>query len=188
MAFYENHGHLPPWISGRWSNARPLPTPHHSRFWMRDKETDIVLTGVPDLMVGCPRNRLAILDLKTARFSDHQDGLLPMYQVQLVGYALISESISLGQVTNLGLVYCEPPECEVNDGLDALVNNAGFQMPFRATTLPIELDRGMIPPLLRRAKTIMDMEEAPAGTPGCKECGLVEKMVGLAGGKCGIYH
>lgn len=179
LAHFAQNGHLPPWLAGRWSEARPLPTPHHSRFWIKDAETGIVLSGVPDLLLGLPRNRIAILDLKTARFSNHQDSLLPMYKTQLVGYSLIAESIGLGQVTNLGLVYTEPPECEDNDGLDSLVNNDGFSMPFKATTVPIELDRGIIPPLLRRAKELMDLEEAPTGLEGCMECRLVHLMAGL---------
>ena len=109
LAFFETNGHFPPWIAGRWADVRPLPTPHHSTFRLTDPETGIVLTGVPDLMLGLPRRRLAILDLKTARYSKHQDALLPMYQVQLVGYALIAESLGMGTVEALGLVYGEPP-------------------------------------------------------------------------------
>ena len=107
------------------------------------------MTGVPDLILGLPNNRLAILDLKTARFSDHQDSLLPMYQIQLVGYALIAESLGMGHVEALGLVYGEPPPAnDHDDGLDALVDDQGFSMPFKATAMPIELDRALIPPLL----------------------------------------
>jgi hypothetical protein len=153
---------------------------------MRDPETQIVLTGVPDLMIACPRNRIAILDLKTARYSNHQDSLLPMYQVQLVGYALIAESRGMGDVEALGLVYCEPPECDDDKGLESLVNYDGFNMPFKATTVPVEFTRSMIPPLLRKAKELMEMEEATRGREDCGDCGLVEKMVRLAGGKlCG---
>ena len=109
LAYFEANGRFPPWIAGRWADARPLPTPHHSTFRRVDSKTGIILTGVPDLMIGLPNDRLAILDLKTARFSDHQDFLLPMYQTQLNGYALIAESLGMGTVEALGLVYCEPP-------------------------------------------------------------------------------
>ena len=121
---------------------------------MSDPETGITLTGVPDLLLGLPNNRLAILDLKTARFSDHQDSLLPMYQIQLNGYALIAEGLGLGTVEALGLIYGEPPANDDNTGLDALVNDCGFSMPFKATAMPIELDRALIPPLLRQAVSV----------------------------------
>ena len=181
LAYFETNGHFPPWIAGRWAEAYPLPTPHHSTFRLTDPETGIVLTGVPDLMLGLPRRRLAILDLKTARFSKHQDFLLPMYQIQLVGYALIAESLAMGHVEALGLVYGEPPPNDQNRGLDALVDDCGFSMPFRATAMPIELDRSMIPPLLKRAKGILEMEKAPEGREGCKECRLIGELVGICG-------
>ena len=181
LAYFETNGHFPPWIAGCWAEATPLPTPHHSTFRMNDPETGIILTGVPDLLLRLPRRRLAILDLKTARFSKHQDFLLPMYQIQLVGYALIAESLAMGHVEALGLVYGEPPPNDQNRGLDALVDDCGFSMPFKATAMPIILDRALIPPLLRKAKDILEMENPPEGQEGCKECKVVEEMVGICG-------
>ena len=181
LAYFEKNGRFPPWIAGRWAEARPLPTPHHSTFRLTDPETGIVLTGVPDLMLGLSRRRLAILDLKTARFSDHQDFLLPMYQTQLVGYALIAESLAMGTVEALGLVYCEPPAGDGDGNLDACVGDHGFTMPFRATAVPVGLDRGIIGPLLKRAKEILGLEKAPRGREGCGDCRLVEEMAGMRG-------
>lgn len=178
-AYYAKHGHLPPWIAGHWADARPLPCPHHSKFFLTDPATGIRLTGVPDAMLALPMRRVAILDLKTARHSDHQDALAPMYGVQLNGYAAIAESLGMGDVTNLGLVYGEPPPNDEDDGLERLVDDGGFSMPFRATAVPVPLDRGMIPPLLRRAKGLLDMERPPTGRSGCKDCGLLGQLAGL---------
>ena len=184
LAYFETNGHFPPWVSGRWADVRPLKSLHHSTFRLTDPETGVVLTGIPDLILGLPRRRLAILDLKTARFSDHQDFLLPMYQVQLNGYALIAEALGMGTVEALGLVYGEPPANDDNRGLDALVDDRGFSMPFKATAEPIELDRALIQPLLRRAKTLLEMENPPAPGEGCKECRLVEEMAKISGILC----
>ena len=158
-----------------------MPAIHHSTFRMTDPETGIVLTGVPDLLLGLPRRRLAILDLKTARYSKHQDFLLPMYKVQLTGYALIAESLAMGTVDALGLVYGEPPANDDDKGLDALVSDVGFSMPLKTTAEPIELDRTLISPLLQRAKRILEMEKAPEGREGCKDCRMVDEMVGICG-------
>ena len=184
LAFYKANGHFPPWTAGRWVDVRPLKSPHHSTFRLTDSETGIVLTGVPDLMLGLPGNHLAILDLKTARFSDHQDSLLPMYKVQLNGYAIIAEGLGMGTVEALGLVYGEPPPNDQDDGLDVLVSDQGFSMPFRTNAMPIELDRSMIPPLLRKAKTLLEMENPPDGREGCKECRLVGEMARISGKLC----
>lgn len=184
LAYFDTNGHFPPWIAGRWADARPLKSPHHSTFRLTDPETGVTLTGIPDLVLRLPKDKLAILDLKTARFSDHQDSLLPMYQIQLVGYALIAEGLGMGTVEALGLVYGEPPANDDNRGLDALVDDRGFSMPFKATAEPIELDRTLIPPLLRRAKTLLEMENPPAPGEGCKECRLVEEMAKISGKLC----
>ena len=178
LAYFERHGRFPSWIAGRWSDARPLPTPHHSTFRLTDPETGIVLTGVPDLLLGLPSDRLAILNLKTARFSDHQDELLPMYQVQLVGYALIAEALGMDHVEALGLIYCEPPAGDGGGNLDACVGDHGFTMPFRATAVPVGLDRGIIWPLLERARGILGLEKAPKGREGCGDCRMVREVVG----------
>lgn len=181
LAYFEANGRFPPWIAGRWADARPFPTPHHSTFRLTDPETGIVLTGVPDLLLGLPGDRLVILDLKTARYSDHQDELLPMYEVQLNGYSLIAESLGMGHVTSLGLVYCEPPTKDGNNDLEACVGDLGFTMPFRATAVPVRLDRALISPLLKKAKGILGLEKAPKGREGCKECRLVGEVVGMWG-------
>ena len=181
LAYFERYHRFPPWIAGRWSDARPLPTPHHSAFRLTDPETGIVLTGVPDLLLGLPNDRLAILDLKTARFSDHQDELLPMYRIQLNGYALIAEGLGMGHVEALGLVYCEPPAGDGGGHLDACVGDRGFTMPFRATAVPVGLDRALIAPLLERAKRILDMKTPPEAREGCGECRMVREMAGARG-------
>lgn len=184
LSYHAKHGHLPPWLGGRWADAVPLPTPHHSRFWLRDPETGIVLTGVPDLLLGLPERKLAILDLKTARHSDHQDALAPMYETQLNGYGLIAETLGMGEVVSLGLVYCEPPPNDQDEGLDGLVDDSGFNMPFRATAVPVGLERARIAPLLRRAKGLMEMEEPPEGREGCRDCGMVEEIIRACGKLC----
>ena len=181
LASHEKNGHFPPWIVGKWADVRPLKSPHHSTFRPTDPETCIVLSGVPDLILGLPRRGLAILDLKTARFSDHQDSLLPMYQTQLNGYALIAEGLGMRAVEALGLVYCEPPAGDGGGGLDACVGNHGFTMPFRATAVPVGLDRSTIPPLLERARGILGLEKAPQGREGCGDCRMVREMAGAWG-------
>lgn len=178
LAYFETNGHFPPWIAGLWADATPLPTPHHTVFRLVDPETGIVLTGVPDLMLGLQGIGLAILDLKTARHSGHQDELLPMYEVQLNGYALIAEGLGMGHAEALGLVYCEPPTNDGDEGLEGCVGDHGFMMPFRATTVPVGLDRTLIPPLLVKAKEILGLEEAPEGREGCGDCKLAEEMAG----------
>lgn len=43
--------------------------------------------------------------------------------------------------------------------------------------------RGVIPPLLERAKEILGQEKAPLGREGCKECRIVEEVAGAWGNR-----
>lgn len=43
-------GHLPTWMNGFGDIGRPIPVPHHSKFFVADPKTGVTLTGVPDEM------------------------------------------------------------------------------------------------------------------------------------------
>ena len=143
----EQTGHLPSWLDGFGDLGRLIPVPHHSRFWMTDRETGVTLTGVPDELTEAQEG-LWILDYKTARFTGNQDALLPIYRVQLNGYALIAQRILKKPVVGLGLIYFEP----VTDiqSAEGLVDETGFKMGFRARLLPLELDPDLVPALHAR--------------------------------------
>lgn len=163
-------GRLPTWLDGFGDIGRPIPVPHHSKFAVVHRETGVILNGMPDEMTAADAG-LWILDYKTAKFTGTQDSLLPVYRVQLNGYALIAEALYQRPVVGLGLVYFEPVTDIVS--ADGLVDAAGFGMGFRAKLLPIERDRELVPSLLARAKAIHDLPVPPAGREGCKDCGLL---------------
>ena len=50
---------------------------------------DILLTGIPDAIYQRPNGKIVIVDYKTARYTAGQDELLPIYEIQLNGYAYI---------------------------------------------------------------------------------------------------
>lgn len=104
---------------------------------------------------------------------------MPIYRAQLNGYALITESIGIGKVSGLALVYFEPLTDITDLDVDALINATGFAMKFAAKILPIELNLSMIPPLMKRAREIYDMDAAPVGRAGCKDCELLNKLMGM---------
>jgi len=71
---------------------------------MLDPETNILLTGVPDEILRHPGRGLWIGDYKTARFTETQDALAPMYHIQLNCYGIIAPSIGLGSVYGLARI------------------------------------------------------------------------------------
>jgi hypothetical protein len=177
--YFDKHRRIPRWFSKFGDLGQPLDVPHHSKFQYYDAETDILLTGVPDEMLKANDERLTILDYKTARFTNNQDSLLPVYRTQLNGYALIAEHLGLGKVTGLGLVYYEP-ETEVNPAnIDDLTMDDGFQMRFKAKVVQIDFNLAMIPPLLRKARELFDLPNPPEGKEGCRDCRLMMQVINL---------
>jgi len=173
---FDKHGSVPEWF---WAKGEPIPVPHHSHFQFNDPETDILLTGVPDEILRMEDATLAIYDYKTAKFTGNQDSLMPIYVAQLNGYALIAEHIGLGTVSRLGLLYYEPQTDITEDDIDSLVQPQGYKMDFQAKGLAVEKELSLIPPLLQKARSIYDMPEPPQAKEGCKDCRLVDEMVGL---------
>ena len=64
------------------------------------------------------------------------------------------------------------------DDISRAVQTDGYKMDFKAKLLPIELDFPIIPPLMRSAKDICDQPEPPSGRDGCKDCRLLDEMIG----------
>ncbi len=177
-SYFDKHRHLPPWLQSL-GQGTPMDIPSLSEFRYHDSATDILLTGVPDELLQMPDSSIFIGDYKTAKHTGNQDALLPIYTTQLNGYALITEHIGVGEVSGLGLIYFEPQTDIDGIDVDALINSAGFNMKFAAKILPIELNLDMIPPLMQRVRQICDMDAAPEGRTGCKDCGLLNELMGL---------
>jgi hypothetical protein len=178
---FARHERIPRWFDGFGDLGVPIKAPHHSRFKFVDAATNVMLTGDPDEVFRRPDGSLFIVDDKCARFTGHQDELLPMYVTQLNAYALIAERTGLGRVTGLGLVYHEPVTDIGGDAIDSVCGDEGFSMRFVAKLLPIELHPTMIPPLLARVREICDLPAAPVGRPDCEDCERVERLVEAAG-------
>ena len=181
--YYEKYKRLPDWFSEFGEFSRPIPVPGWSKFYLIDEETNIKLTGVPDDIFLKVDGSYFIPDYKTSRFTHHQDSLLPMYRVQLNGYAMIAESIGISPVSGLGLIYYEPQTDMTVGKLDEVLLDKGFDMGFEAHLLEVELDpEGVVKPLLTEVRRLADLSQAPEGRRGCKDCGLVQEMAGLIGG------
>ncbi len=116
-------------------------------------------------------------DYKTAKLMGNQNALLPIYRVQLNGYAMIAETIYQRPVVGLGLIHFETVTDIVS--ADGLVDGEGFKMGFRAKLLPLERDREIVPSLLARAKAIHDLPQPPAGRNACRDCELLNGIRSL---------
>jgi hypothetical protein len=169
-ASFDRHGTPPSWLAPLGSFTSYIPPPAPQKFFIDDDATGIRLTGTPDGILVRADGRKVIVDYKTAKHTEAQDELRPIYEVQLNGYARIAEARGLGPVDRLALVYTEP----ITDGPPGLFESArteeGFVMGFRATLEDVPLDPDLLPPLMRRAREIYDAPRPPRRSPGCEDC------------------
>ena len=120
----------------------------------------------------------AIVDYKTSKYTAGQSGLINGYRVQLNAYAYIGQRLDLAPISLLALVYMEPITDEGTAKSPHLVDEVGFSMGLGATVVPVEVRPDeLIPPLLRKALAISDMDSPPSASPGCKDCEAVAPLV-----------
>jgi hypothetical protein len=176
--WFDEHGMPPAWLAPLGPITGYLDPPGHQVFRTTHRETGILLTGAPDAVFTRPDGSLLIVDYKTARFTPFQDRLMPIYRVQLNAYAFIADAIGMGTVAGLALLYTEPVTDEAAAVAPESHRGDGFAMGFGANFHTLTLDTGILPPLLAQAKRLLDLEHAPEGRSGCKDC---EKLGGVFG-------
>ncbi len=175
--YYGKHRELMRWFVESKLVGKPLDVPHHSVYAFLHTPTNVLLTGAPDEIIELSKGGYCILDYKTAKFTNTQDELLPMYEVQLNAYAFIGEHLRFRPVKNLFLLYYEPRTDIGPDQIDSFVFNDGFKLHFSQRMFPIPLKIGMIPALLEKVRELYDLPRAPAGKNGCKDCQAIDSIV-----------
>ncbi len=176
--YHARHQTLFAWLTAAGLDGAPIAVPHHTKFRVSDLENNILLTGAPDEMLRLRDGAYAILDYKTARFTNTQDHLLSLYQIQLNAYAYIAEHAGFSPVRRLALIYFEPRTDIADSDLDALIQPDGFALRFGGNLKEIELNLNLIPPLMARARQIYDLP-APPPSDGCKNCAAFEAIIEL---------
>ncbi|WAC08213.1 MAG: PD-(D/E)XK nuclease family protein [Thermodesulfobacteriota bacterium] len=172
--------HKPPvWMSGLGDIIGYREPPHHSKFYLNDPSTGVLLTGSPDGIFIRGDGSHLIVDYKTARYTGTQDQLYPMYEVQLNAYTLIGESLNLKPVSGLALIYMEPITDSLSAAQDENHRDYGFSMGFSAHILEVKLDLMMLSPLLARTRDIYTLEKSPEGLPGCSDCRALQEIFRL---------
>ena len=177
--FFNTHGHLPLWLAPLGDIVRYHEPPHWSRFNTVIEEHGILLTGAADGIFERADGSCVIVDYKTARFTQAQDALLPMYEVQLNAYALIAERCGFAPVAGLALIYLEPT-IDDHDGCEQLCQDMGLQIPLNAHIVNVEQRSDMLDPLLARAHGLCGRARRPPGRASCPDCRQVRVLVEAA--------
>ena len=178
-SWFDMHGSAPAWMTGLGEVAAYAPAPHHSKFNILDAETNTLLTGGPDEILVLRDGSHVIVDYKTAKYTGAQDSLFPLYETQLNAYALISEQCGPQPVSALALVYMEPVTDQAAAQADANHRSDGFAMGFAANVHPVNLNPGMIYPLLRKAREVYGASTPPARRTGCSDCNLLDELIAV---------
>jgi hypothetical protein len=148
-----------------------------------DRQTNVLLTGVPDEILRHPKHGIWIGDYKTARVTDTQDALVAMYEIQLNCYGLIATAIGLKPVYGLGLLYYEPVTNVGHHEVESLTKDASFVLEFSPKLKPINWDPKLIPPLLWRAREICELCECPPGRLDCPDCTRLDRILSVSASK-----
>lgn len=173
-AYFDIHGKAPAWLPALSGAVKYLKVPHWSKFARRDEATGIIVRGVLDDLFETAAGGHILPDYKTAKYTEGQDKLLPLYVGQLNAYAWVDTGFG-SKVESLPLIYCEPvTDLEKWEGA---FKEDGFSMGFSAKCVNIEIQPDLIPDLLLRAKQIIDLVEAPDAFDGCKDCEKATEIV-----------
>jgi hypothetical protein len=179
-AYYARHGRLPPWFTSLGLGEAVLVTvPHWSRFNYVDKETGILVTGMPDEILRKSNSKLGITDYKTARHTDRADALLPLYAVQLNVYACIAKQTRMGNADTLALMYYEPVTTVDVADVETVIDR--IAMPFVPKVVPVPINTRQIPGLLRRTRMIFDKVTCPDPVEGCADCQSLAHLLNTIG-------
>jgi len=178
---FDREGRGPSWLAELGEPGAYIDPPHWSKFKVLDEETGTTLRGEADGIFRLSDGSYVIVDYKTSRYNTERPGMYSNYEVQLNAYALIAESQGLSPVSKLALVYMEPATDKDTASEPGLVDERGFTMGFRVNIVPVELRPvTLLPPLLRKARAIWDMESPPNSARDCKDCeavlGLLEQL------------
>jgi len=182
--YFDRHMGLPGWYPdvGQVAGYVRSSELHWRRFFYTDGGTNIKLWGSPDELLELKDRTFHIVDYKTGKITGTQDELLPLYEVQLNGYAYIcvKEKTQFAPVSSLSLIYTEPlTDLRASTSPEVMLSQ-GFALHFSATQKTVPLQPGkMIPGLLRRARAIYDQQPAPKGRPGCEDCDSFARILNL---------
>lgn len=161
---------LPKWMCEIGNIVGYEQVPHWSKSKYTDAKTNITLSGAPDDIWIKSDGKKVIPDFKTAKHTNTQDELFPMYEIQENVYSLL-----LAREAELYLVYMEP-KTEKQFAYDNITDD-GFRMCFDAVVVPVVNDRRIIRAALNITRDIYEMENPPNPAVGCKECEVLEALM-----------
>lgn len=165
----DHDGRAPKWL-GSFSQAVAYEEVGFLKW--TDEENSIMLKGAPDIVLrASDESRLFLGDLKTARYHSGKDHLLPLYKIQLLAYSFLLVKNGYPKPERAALFYFGPPAKPTEKELLAATRKYGFDLAMSVEVVDIDLGEfKVIEDLLAQARYIYDLEKAPKGCEGCRDC------------------
>lgn len=171
----DKRGHAPKWM-GSFSAATGYKNVGFLNW--TDEDNSITLRGGPDAVLTGDKGELYLADYKTARYTAGQDRLLPLYRIQLLGYAFLLEENGHKRPDHAALIYFGPPSDPTQTESLAMTRNDGFALPLAVEMVDIKLgDYKPIHTYLEQTRRIYDEAKAPDGVEGCRDCKSIDNYV-----------
>jgi len=171
-------GEAPEWLAHFADAGQPLDLWQVGHY---DAETGIEFVGRPDAVLPLDDGSCGVIDNKSAKFKGEDDPFWPAYPTQVNGYAfLLQRQEEEYSVSRGAIVYFEVQSDLHGDSLLKIVTRSGIRPEFRVKAVEVEINpEEIIPPLLKQAREIFDLEAPPKGRSGCEDCELVASLMDL---------
>jgi len=128
-----------------------------------DDTSKVVLRGTPDAIAIGKDNRCYVVDYKTASPKLETP---EYYQLQLDAYAWLLEQNDFAPLGGAYLLYFSP--------LDSDISRRFFE--FDVTAVRVEVNPKRIPPLLLRARNVLESRDPPPPSENCEWCAWRRKV------------
>ena len=148
--------------------------PHWSKNKYHDEKSNITFQGSQDDIFVLADGTRCCPDYKTAKHTDTQDKLFPMYEIQSNVYGIL-----MGDNPKLCLVYMEP-DTDKSSACDNIIDQ-GFRMCFNAVVVPIENDKKKVRQALAVTRDVYESATPPQGNSDCKDCQALDKVMKVMG-------
>ena len=179
-AFLEKDGELPKEFAPFCGVVGRVEYPRHWTKYKYVLDSGVELYGEPDDVFEFADGTIAVIDHKTAQAKGDGDPLLPCYEIQVTGYALIAEfGLLLGKVSKGGLLYWSANHETVIAEPDKFYRGQKLWMPFSPKPHPIEIDYKRLDAPLKQAVELWEATTPPARSEKCQDCKKFDALLAI---------
>ncbi|MGC8515230.1 MAG: PD-(D/E)XK nuclease family protein [Thermoplasmata archaeon] len=142
-------------------------------------EGTVFLTGIPDAIFSNNDSSYTVADYKTARFTEAQRSMLPIYEAQVRAYAAMAKEAGLKPINSLLLIYLEPltGDDSIADDIDRNPPGSGqLNLRLQPFTHSIKQNEFQVIRLLESADRILQLSEPPEPYDGCLNCRALKNL------------